>query len=146
SAHPAAGRAPTPPTVRRTLAATRIVPTEGRSETSRQLAWQPVLTESAGAGVTVNYLNVTLRDAATGALAEPQGVESLSAEEIAAAAGSNRLTVPGTLVVPLTLTFDNDTNGGRPANAAQLTPVNGNGFGVPAPAPGGGSSTARSRS
>jgi hypothetical protein len=137
STSPAAPTAPTaaPAQVTITIAPNPIVTTEGRSETSRQLAWQTVLTASAGAGVTVNYLNVTLRDAATGALAEPEGIESLSAEDIAAVAGSNRLTAPGTLVVPLTLTFDNDTNGGRLEIAAQLTDVNGNVLGASVTAP-----------
>jgi hypothetical protein len=132
STTPAAPTAPSPATAQVTIsiAPNPIVTTQGRSETSRQLAWQTVLAESVGAGVTVNFLNVTLRDAATGVLAEPQGIESLSAADIVAAAGSNRLTAPGTLVVPLTLTFANDTNGGRLEIAAQLVDDNGDVFGV----------------
>jgi hypothetical protein len=113
-----------------------VVTTAARgSPESRQLAWQTVLTESAGIGVTVNFLNVTLRDAATGALAEPQGVFSLSPADLVANAGSNQLAPSGTLVVPLTLAFDNDTNGGRLEIAAQLTDANGNVFGVSVTAP-----------
>jgi hypothetical protein len=108
-----------------------IVPTEARgSQASPQLAWQTVLTESAGVAVTVNFLNVTLRDAATGALAEPDGTESLSAADIAAAAGSNSVPASGTLVVPQTLAFANDTSGGRLEIAAQVVDVNGHVFGV----------------
>jgi hypothetical protein len=97
---------------------------------SRQLVWQTVLTESAGVAVTVNFLDVTLRDAATGDLAEPQGVVSLSPTDLVAAAGSNRVPASGSLVVSQTLGFANDTDGGRLEISAQLVDDNGHVFGA----------------
>jgi hypothetical protein len=99
---------------------------------SRQLAWQTVLTDSSGVGATVNFLDVTLRNAATGELAEPQGVVSLSPTDVVAAAGSNHVPASGSLVVGQTLAFSNDVDGGRLEIVAQLVDDNGHVFGVSA--------------
>ena len=68
-------------------------------------AWNVVLRETSGrvAG-KVNFINATIRDAQSGAVAEP-GHIVLDAAAIAAAAGSNRIAAGGTLVVPFSFRF-----------------------------------------
>jgi hypothetical protein len=108
-----------------------VVATESRDSGSwRRASWDVVLTETTGVGVTVNFLNVTLRDAATGVLVEPQGVLSLSPADLVAAAGSNRLPPSGTLTVPQEMTFTGDTGSERLEIVAQLFDDNGHVFGA----------------
>jgi outer membrane protein assembly factor BamB len=52
--------------------------------------WRFVLTESGGVGGTVNFVNVTLRDAASGARAAPGATMALGAD-ITSRAGTNRI-------------------------------------------------------
>ena len=77
------------------------------SESTRPLVgqWQVVINELAGVGGRVNFVNSTLRDAESGAVAWPTGYLSLNAEGIAAQAGTNRLAAKGTLRVSQSLQF-----------------------------------------
>ena len=95
----------------------------------RQASWQVVLRETGGVGATVNFVNATLRDAATGVLADPHGVLSLSSADVLTAVGSNRLPAGGSIAVPQSVTYllaSGDLAPGRLAVTVQLTDDNGN--------------------
>jgi hypothetical protein len=77
----------------------------GASPTPLSASWNVVLRETSGLlGGKVNFINATIRDAQSGAVAEP-GHIVLDAAAIAAAAGGNRIAAGGALVVPFSLRF-----------------------------------------
>ncbi len=115
-----------------------VLSTFGAPGTPRQASWQIVLRETGGLGATVNFVNATLRDAATGVLAEPQGVISQSASDVQAVAGSNHLAAGGSLSVPEVVAFSvasGPTALGRLEVTVQLTDDDGNVIGAAATVP-----------
>jgi hypothetical protein len=107
----------------------------GDGRGSRHADWQVVLRETGGVGATVNFVNATLRDAATGVLADPRGVLSQSASDVLAAAGSNHLAAGGSLAVPQALTFSLASGAAAPGRlevTVQLTDDAGNVMGASA--------------
>jgi hypothetical protein len=109
----------------------------GDPRAPRQAHWQVVLRETGGVGATVNFVNATLRDAATGVLADPHGVLSQSASDVLVAAGSNHLAAGGSLAVPLAVTFSLSSGAearGRLEVSVQLTDDAGNVVGASASA------------
>jgi hypothetical protein len=107
------------------------IPADSRAP--RQASWQIVLRETGGVGASVNFVNATLRDAATGVLADPNGVLSQSSSDILAAAGSNHLAASGSLAVPQTVTFALASGAAAPGRlevTVQLTDDHGNVIGA----------------
>lgn len=109
----------------------------GDPRAPRLAGWQVVVRETGGVGATVNFVNATLRDAVTGALAEPHGVLSQGSSDVLAAAGSNHVAAGGSLAVPQIVTFSlsgGDSAPGRLEVTVQLTDDNGNVVGASATA------------
>jgi hypothetical protein len=109
----------------------------GDPHAPRQAHWQVVLRETGGVGATVNFVNATLRDAATGVLADPHGVLSQSVSDVLVAAGSNHLSANGSLAVPQVVTFSLSSGAaarGRLEVSVQLTDDAGNVVGASASA------------
>jgi hypothetical protein len=88
--------------------------------------WTVEITSST-IGARVNFVNATLRDGASGAEAEPSGMLSLGAADIAAAAGSNRVEPQGSLAVAQSLEYGLPSGGrvGVLTVTVQLTDDNG---------------------
>jgi polyvinyl alcohol dehydrogenase (cytochrome) len=59
--------------------------------------WRVALAESAGVGGTVESLNTTMRDASSGALAEPTTSLALTGSDVRARAGTDRIPPSGNL-------------------------------------------------
>jgi hypothetical protein len=118
-AHGAVQLAVTPDPVPSTV----IASAPGDSSVEHQAAWTLTITETAGVGGTLNFLNVTLRDQGTGAVAEPGGETSLGAADIAALAGTARLAPNGMLTLPgqLVYALPDASVGGRLAMTLQIT-------------------------
>ena len=92
---------------------------------------------TGGVGATVNFVNATLRDAATGVLADPHGVLSQSASDVLLVAGSNHLAAGASLTVPQTVAFSLSSGAearGRLEVSVQLTDDAGNVVGASASA------------
>jgi hypothetical protein len=100
-----------------------IAAAAGDLSVEHQAAWTLTITETAGIGGTLNFLNVTLRDQETGAVADPGGEASLGAADIAALAGTARLAPHGTLTLPgqLVYALPDGSVGGRLAMTLQIT-------------------------
>lgn len=74
-------------------------------------AWTVIVTVRGGVGGNVNFINATLRDATSGAEAEPSGIVSLGPGDIIALAGTNHVAPGGSLAVPQGLQYDLPSGG-----------------------------------
>jgi hypothetical protein len=63
------------------------------------LQWQVVIHGDASSGATVNFINATVRDAESGAVASPSGYVNLTSQDVIAQSGSDRVPPGGTLTV-----------------------------------------------
>lgn len=95
----------------------------GDPSAPRLAVWTLTITESAGVGATLNFVNETLRDAQSGAVADPGGEASLGASDIVTLAGAVRLPPRGTLTLPCQLVYGlpDGSVGGRLTLTLQLT-------------------------
>lgn len=64
-----------------------------------------VLTESAGVGGTVNFLNLQLRDAASGCAAKVSASMALTAEDVIERAGTNKIPASGSLSFDMAIDY-----------------------------------------
>jgi hypothetical protein len=105
----ASGSPPPPNTSPRASVTLAIVPgplTPGPDSRTPQTAhWRVVLTETAGVGGNVAFLNVSLRDLSSGARADPGSGLSLGEPEIVQRAGTNRIEPLGTLSLEESLSY-----------------------------------------
>jgi len=67
--------------------------------------WQVVIQETAGVGVEITFLNTTIRDASSGALATPMGLITLPGTVVAQQTGSSHIQPRGSLTVPQSLQY-----------------------------------------
>lgn len=74
-----------------------IIAGQGAQGFALSAIFNVVVTESAGIGANVNFVNVTLRDATTGV---EVGTVNLGANQIVQDAGSNHVPAKGTLTIP----------------------------------------------
>jgi hypothetical protein len=112
---PAAPSTPTSPTAAARFAL-RVVPLEV-STTGGSVPllarWQVVISAEPGAAGRVDFLDTTVRDAASGAVAFPSGYLSLGADEVAARAGTDRVPAGGSLSLTEDMQFALPSGGGR---------------------------------
>jgi hypothetical protein len=89
----------------------------------REAAWTLTITETAGVGGTLNFVNGTLRDMQTGAVADPGGRMSLGAADLVTLAGGTRLPPQGTVTIPGRLVYGlpYGSAGGRLTITVQMT-------------------------
>jgi hypothetical protein len=97
-----------------------------RAPALRSARWTVQISESGGVGGTLSFVNVTLRDAATGVPVDPSPFLSLDAGEIARQAGTNRLAAGGTLVLAQGIDFESPGAMAQLTIAAQLLDDEGN--------------------
>ncbi len=102
--------------------------TAGPNSTSPHSAhWRVVLTESGGVGGNVNFVDTTLRDAASGARPMPGSQLALAGPDVVARAGTTRIEPLGRLIVDESLDYGL-ASGGQAVNltvAAQFRDDNG---------------------
>jgi hypothetical protein len=75
--------------------------------------WQVVISASPGAAGRVDFVDATVRDAASGAVAFPSGYLSLSADQVAARAGTDLVPAGGSLSLTEDLQFALPSGGER---------------------------------
>jgi outer membrane protein assembly factor BamB len=80
-------------------------PTVAGASTPYRARWTLRIQEVTGATGSVNFVNATLRDAVSGARSEPAGGQSLTAADIQARAGTNRLGPGGVLTLAQTMDY-----------------------------------------
>jgi len=99
----------------------------GSDPTTHLARWAVVIRETAGVGGAVNLVNVTLRDADSGARPLRGNQVILDASLVAARAGSNRVAAEGSLTVPESVEFTLSAGGTKIviSAAVQLTDDNG---------------------
>jgi hypothetical protein len=103
--------------------------------TARTAVWTVHVSEVAGVGGRLTFLNASVRDADTGAPVEPGGFLSLDGAEVRALVGTDRLAPGGTFAVPQSLQYESAGSRAVLAVAVQVQDDRGNLVG--------GSSTAR---
>jgi hypothetical protein len=103
-----------------------VVLRDTRNPSSRIARWTVYITEGAGVGGAVRFVNATVREADTGAPVEPQGFLSMDATEIRRRAGTERLPPGGSLAVPQSLSYDSSGSAATLAVAVQVVDDNGN--------------------
>ena len=98
---PSAGPAPTANTTPKAQVAFALEPNPATAVPGTKAAhsahFRVVLTESAGVGGTVNFINLQLRDAASGCAAKATAALALDASFIVAHAGTDKLPASGSL-------------------------------------------------
>ncbi len=91
-------------------------------------SWTVKISASSSLGARVNFVNATLRDATSGAEAEPSGILTLGAADITAQAGTNRVEPRSSLTVSESLQYRLPSGGrvGTLTVTAQFRDDNGN--------------------
>ena len=96
-----AGPTPAPNTTPKAQVALSLVPDPDGAgpgtAAPHSARWRVVLTESAGVGGTVESVNMTMRDASSGATAKPTTSLALAGEDVRARAGTDRVPPSGSL-------------------------------------------------
>ena len=106
----------------------QVAPVTPGSEPETHVAsWTITIRETAGVAGTVNFVNTTVRDAASGAGAGPSDVVALDRDQVIAAAGTDRIEGGGSLKVPEKLQYSLLSGGQKVAltSVVQLTDDNG---------------------
>jgi len=102
--------APDLPTAGLTAALTVSIDTNPITSTSNPNApymaqWDVVIQETAGVGVDIIFLNTTIRDATSGALATPMGLITLAGTVVAQQVGTSHIPPHGSITVPQSLQY-----------------------------------------